>query len=313
MAVVETASFTAAALRLHATQSGVSQRIAKLEHQLKVQLFLRTPQGATATLAGRQLYQRASAILGLLSEAETELGLFAGGLEGSIHIGLMPALMRSVAGPVQRRLIAQHPNLEIRLTELVNSDLIQSVLRGEIDFAIVPRFDAPDSVLMTSLGSTYEVLVLANRYIENHGQPVDLGQQRPLSLVLQSPGSIRRDSILERLKSAGIKVDQVVNIDSMFGTFEYIEATDFAAILPAVMMLKEAENRQLCIRPILKPRMDLGLIAIENKVTRHPSIGALLKLEYASELAIVDRRLATFWHGFLPRQASTPDGSREPD
>ena len=43
MAVVETASFTAAALRLHATQSGVSQRIAKLEHQLKVQLFLRTP------------------------------------------------------------------------------------------------------------------------------------------------------------------------------------------------------------------------------------------------------------------------------
>ncbi|NBT72279.1 MAG: LysR family transcriptional regulator [Betaproteobacteria bacterium] len=225
MAVVETASFTAAALRLHATQSGVSQRIAKLEHQLKVQLFLRTPQGATATLAGRQLYQRASAILGLLSEAETELGLFAGGLEGSIHIGLMPALMRSVAGPVQRRLIAQHPNLEIRLTELVSSDLIQSVLRSEIDFAIVPRFDAPDSVLMTSLGSTYEVLVLANRYIENHGQPVDLGQQRPLSLVLQSPGSIRRDSILERLKSAGIKVDQVVNIDSMFGTFEYIEDT----------------------------------------------------------------------------------------
>jgi DNA-binding transcriptional LysR family regulator len=187
------------------------------------------------------------------------------------------------------------------------------VLRGEIDFAIVPRFDAPDSVLMTSLGSTYEVLVLANRYIENHGQPVDLGQQRPLSLVLQSPGSIRRDGILERLKSTGIKVDQVVNIDSMFGTFEYIEATDFAAILPAVMMLKEAENRQLCIRPILRPQIDLDLISIENKVTRNPSIGALLKLEYASELATVERRLATFWHGFLARQTSTPDGSREPD
>ena len=146
IAVVETASFTTAAVRLHATQSGVSQQIAKLEEQLDVQLIDRTVNGASPTPAGKRLYEKALMIIDLLVQAESEARAFRKGLEGSVHIGLMPALTRVIAGPVHRRVIKNHPNLAIQITEQVSTDLIQSVLKGDIEFAIVPMFEAPESI-----------------------------------------------------------------------------------------------------------------------------------------------------------------------
>ncbi len=62
VAVIEEGSFTRAAGRLAATQSGVSQRIAKLERNLDV-VLLRAPAGVMPTSAGQALYRKCVAIL----------------------------------------------------------------------------------------------------------------------------------------------------------------------------------------------------------------------------------------------------------
>ena len=86
-AVVEEGSFTAAARRLNATQSGVSQQVAKLERHLGVALLVRGNQRATPTPGGRQLYLRSIAILRELSATEAALREYGHGIAGSVAVG----------------------------------------------------------------------------------------------------------------------------------------------------------------------------------------------------------------------------------
>lgn len=97
VAVVEEGSFTRAAHRLSATQSGVSQQIGKLERRLDVILLRRSPSGVDPTPAGHALYRKSVAVLEEIARAKTEARSYAGGMTGTIRLELMPALTRSAS------------------------------------------------------------------------------------------------------------------------------------------------------------------------------------------------------------------------
>src|SRR5260221_13695614 len=62
-AVAEEGSVSAAARRLHLSQSALSQTVQSLERQLGVQLLLRSSTGVTAPEAGRILLREARALI----------------------------------------------------------------------------------------------------------------------------------------------------------------------------------------------------------------------------------------------------------
>lgn len=291
VAVVETQSFTAAAARLNATQSGVSQQIARLERSFGIELIARSPQGAIPTPAGRHLYQRAVQIIRDLAATETALRSFDHGVSGLIRLGLMPAMTRSLAGPVQRRFMADHPNVRVTVTEHVSSHLIKEVSAGRIDLGIVPAFNAPDAISVWPVGRSSEVLVHRGTNHKDHMKAIDLVDLPPLRLILQSAGNIRRETILAQIKAAQITILELLDLDSMFGTLEFIEHSDFVTILPAIMMIPEIENRSLCVRPIRKPSIDLELIAIEPSSREQSLIAPLLRERFSSQIADFNRDL----------------------
>src|SRR4051794_41847017 len=72
IAVCEEGSFTRAAERENATQSGISQHVAAAEQALGVKLFERTPNGVTPTPAGLRYYRRCVEAGGTLDQAADE-------------------------------------------------------------------------------------------------------------------------------------------------------------------------------------------------------------------------------------------------
>ena len=106
VAVYEERSFTAAAEREHATQSGVSQHIRKLEDRFGVKLFSRDRGTVAPTPAGDSYYRRCVELLRAYQAADSSVRSFAGGLTGEIAVGLMPTMTRCAlaADPV-----ALHP------------------------------------------------------------------------------------------------------------------------------------------------------------------------------------------------------------
>jgi len=291
-AVVEEGSFTAAAMRLNATQSGISQQVAKLERHLGIVLLMRGNQRATPTPAGRQLYLRSIAILRELSAAEAALREYGHGVAGSVVVGLMPAMTRCISGPLQRKFMMDHPNVQIRLIERTSSDLIEAVTSGDIDFAIVPAFNAPDAIRCRPIGTTEEVLVHRGQRHNAHMRPVALNELSPIRLILQPPGNLRRERILTSLKAERVAILDTLELDSTLAVLEYVQHSEFATIMPAMAMIPEIERRNLCVRPIRSRSLKLDLVAIEPNRREPSPIADLLVAAFADSIKRVNQTVS---------------------
>jgi LysR family transcriptional regulator, nitrogen assimilation regulatory protein len=117
VAAYEERSFTAAAKREHATQSGVSQHVRKLEERLGAKLFSRDRGCVVPTPAGEAYYERSVELLRLASAADSAVSRFRGSLTGEIVAGLMPTMTRSALAPALSRFTDEQPNVVIRVVE----------------------------------------------------------------------------------------------------------------------------------------------------------------------------------------------------
>src|SRR5262245_16486200 len=99
IAVCEEGSFTRAAARENATQSGISQHVAAVERALGTKLFERWAGGVTPTPAGLRYYKRCVAAVGELETAGEEARALASRVTGDLRIGLMPTFTRAVLAP----------------------------------------------------------------------------------------------------------------------------------------------------------------------------------------------------------------------
>lgn len=119
--IFEDGSFNKAARRLNATQSGLSVQIRNLEESLGASLFERTAKGVSPTPAGIRLYGVAVDILRQLDGVGNDLRNLSGHISGPLRVGLMPTFTRGILAPVLGRFLAQHPNVEISVIEVLIS------------------------------------------------------------------------------------------------------------------------------------------------------------------------------------------------
>src|SRR5215472_2343406 len=89
-AVAETGSFTKAGIRTAVSQPALSVSIAKLEEELGVRLFHRTPKSVTLTPAGSRFHATAKEVLDACNKVKAELR--ANIADRSLRIGALRTL-----------------------------------------------------------------------------------------------------------------------------------------------------------------------------------------------------------------------------
>ena len=263
VAAYEERSFTAAAQREHATQSGVSQHIRKLEQSLGVNLFSRDKGQVVPTPAGDSYYQRCIDVLRAHATATSTVKTFASGVDGAIVIGLMPTMTRCLLAPVLAEYTRAHPNTVVRIVEGYSAPLTQQVRAGELDFAVVPAFPGLPGLKSRLFLRTPEVLVSGADAAEKHMAPVDLRGLGALKLVLPSKVNTRRQSIETYCGSNGIEIARLIEMDAMLGTLDFVARSDWRTILPGIMMAIDDPAGRLKINPLADPPLMLDLVLIE--------------------------------------------------
>jgi DNA-binding transcriptional LysR family regulator len=263
VAAYEERSFTAAAKREHATQSGVSQHILRLEARLGTRLFYRDRGRVVPTPAGEAYYRRCVELLRLADAAEGTVGRFAKGVTGEVFVGLMPTMTRSALAPSLSRFIDEHPNVAIRIVEAYSAVLTQQVRSGLLDFAVVPALATTPGIASQHFLRTIEVLVSRWNSGLKHLDPVRLRDLGVSNFVVPGPQNTRRNSIEIYLSANGVKYDRLLELDAMLGTLDFVARSDWLTILPGVMMASDIKQREVTINPIVDPVFILDLVMIE--------------------------------------------------
>jgi DNA-binding transcriptional LysR family regulator len=304
VAAYEERSFTTAAERENATQSGVSQHIRKLEEALGVKLFTRDKGQVAPTPAGDGYYQRCIDVLRAYEAATRAARAYARGLEGEVTVGLMPTMTRCALAPALSHFIEEHPNVTVRVIEGYSGTLTQRVRGGELDFAIVPAFPGLAGLKSRLFLHTPEVLVSRASSGLRHLEPLRLADLGPIKLILPSPINTRRRTLETYCASNGVQVSRALELDAMFGTLDLISRSDWVAILPGIMMAIDGAGGELCINPIVSPELGLDLVMIEP--SRRQMTEAALA--FLGRMELESRNLNACWQPIAAGKTTAASG-----
>ena len=273
IAVYEEGSFTRAALRENATQSGVSQHVSSLETFLGAPLFDRRAGGVDPTHAGRLFYARAIAALRNLDAGVSEVRASRGGLSGEVRAGLMPAFTRAALAPALESFVADHPQVRIEVIEGYSGALSDMVRAGSIDFALVPAGVAVTGLDQSPVARDREMLVTARDFAPTAGlahlAPVQLAALGPLRVVVPGRANVRRARLDGYFAAQGVQLAAVLEMDSMLGTLELVARSDWVTVLPGIICAGDADGATRRVHPLTGPDLHSDFVLIE------PARGAL--------------------------------------
>ncbi len=264
VAVYEEGSFSRAAERLNATQSGLSMQIQNLEAQAGLRLFDRTSRGVAPTHAGRHFYTRATAILRQVAEAGMELENLGGTISGEIRIGLMPTFTRGALPPALAGFLREYPNVRVSITEAYSAVLTDQVASGSLDFAVVPKAPGRDGLRSSYLGTDRELLVCRAGTGPAHLAPARLADMPPLHLVLPAPGNARRDMFEAYAEIHGVPIAAIVDMDAMIATLEFVANSDWMTILPTTICYNDLDGGVRTLHPLVEPPLTVDYVLIER-------------------------------------------------
>lgn len=140
--VVLSGGITAAAQKLNRVPSNITARIQKLEQELDTQLFLREKNRLRISSAGEQLLPYAQQMIKLSQQAINELQQTTP--NGRLTIGAMEAVTATRLTEPLRRFHQEFPNVDLQIKSGPTGYLIDQVLAGNIDLALVadPQHDS---------------------------------------------------------------------------------------------------------------------------------------------------------------------------
>jgi LysR family tcuABC transcriptional regulator len=253
IAVCEEGSFTRAAAREHATQSGISQHVAAVERSLGVKLFERSPAGVKPTPAGLRYYKRCVEAVGRIESANEEVRKFANLVSGDLRVGLIPTLTRAALAPTLERFAPRYPDVRLRIIEGYSGVLTEMVLADDLDFAVVPTTEGRVGLRSRLLVRDREMLVSGPQRGLSPLEPVRLRDCGPLKIILPTWSNVRRRNIEIYFQTHGVEVADVIEMDAMIGTLEFVARTDWVAILSGLICISDVGKHERVINPIYDP------------------------------------------------------------
>lgn len=139
LTVLETGSFSAAALDLDSAQSAVSYAVAELERELGAKLLERGRFGARPTTVGKQIASHARQMLALEDAVRQEAELSRGDLSGTVRVATFRSVASRIVPKAMLRLTRSYPKLKVQLLEADGdaAELERLVFQGQAELSFM--------------------------------------------------------------------------------------------------------------------------------------------------------------------------------
>ena len=197
-------NITRAAERLRVSQPNITVAIKKLEGELGIQLFDRSQKQLSLTPEGAVFLGRVEVALRNIQDAVLEVNDYKQLQKGTIKIGIPPMmgayLFPKIFSSFQRR----YSHLDVYLHEEGSVAIREQLERDELDFGIIiiPE-GSPNLQLLPMARSQIVCCVPAGSDLAAR-KAVTLQDIEDRNLIMLKEGSFLRQTMLEKMKTAGI-------------------------------------------------------------------------------------------------------------
>lgn len=245
----EEQNVTRAARRLNVVQPALSTQIRNLEKEFGLRLFERTNRGMTPTAAGRTLYDLCRPVLRDLENIRQQMASQAGRVSGEISAGIISSLTHSVVAETLAEMAARHPEAVVHVTEAYSGTLLDAVIDGSLDFAIVNNLGETPGIIRQRIIVESLVLVTGAGSGRRLDAPVDPAELHDLDLVLPSRRHGLRVPIDRWLIAQGLEITPRLELDVLTPTLRLVEMSDWATIMPGSAVVHGVREGRLRAAP----------------------------------------------------------------
>ncbi|MBH3424906.1 MULTISPECIES: LysR family transcriptional regulator [Pseudomonas] len=179
--VVQTGSFTRAAVALGLPNARISQRITDLERVLGVRLLNRTTRAQSLTEDGHIYFGKCLVILEAIEELEGSLSTDPAHFSGKVRVETLRSVAHWIIAPRLEAFYQRHPNIALSLR---SSDRISNLAEEGIDCAIRGGHLEDSEMVARHVCDVKLGLYAAPQYLEEYG-PIataeDLANTRKIS------------------------------------------------------------------------------------------------------------------------------------
>jgi LysR family transcriptional regulator, nitrogen assimilation regulatory protein len=236
LCVAQEGNITRAARRLNIVQPALSMQLAKLETSLGKQLFYRMAHGMSLTPAGEVLARLVDPIVKDVDRARDEMAQLDGRISGRVSIGMITSAAQSTLPISTSKIAVQYPEIRLLVCEGYSDTMLDWVLAGQLDIAIV---NAP--VRGTSLVTRHildEEMMIAYRAGTKLALPrvVPFVSLNKLDLVTPSRRHGLRRILDDVAAEAGFSLAPRLEIDTLPAICEVVASTDLVTILPGIAL-----------------------------------------------------------------------------
>jgi DNA-binding transcriptional LysR family regulator len=253
LCLAQEGNMTRAAAQLNIVQPALSMQIAKLEKSLGKQLFYRSAHGVSLTPAGETLVTLAGSIMQNIDHARDEMARLDGKISGRVNIGMITSAAQSTLAPSSAKIAAKHPEIQLLVCEGYTEVLLEWVLTGQLDIAIINK--QPGKFSLVSHHVLDEEMMLARNPKAGAVLPkiVPFGQIEKMDIVVPSRRhGLRR--ILDSVASeAGFSLKPRLEIDTLSAICEVVATTDLVTILPGIALHSALSAGTLVAHRLRKP------------------------------------------------------------
>jgi DNA-binding transcriptional LysR family regulator len=237
-----------AARSLGISQPAATKMIQDLEIDFEVKLFDRTNRGVVPTVFGETLIRHGKLIFAQISNAAQDLDDLSEGNAGRVVVGTLLAASASLLPAAIERLLADRPNVAIKIIEGTNEVLMPALLSGEIDMVVgrLPSHRHRSKIRQEKLFEDHILAVTGPQHPLAGRADISFAQTKPFGWILPPLETTLRRQVDHFFTGQQAYVPPVsIESVSYLTNRSLLQSRNLIGLMPTEVVAQDIENGHL--------------------------------------------------------------------
>lgn len=244
--IVDEGSFTAAAEKLHYTQSTITFQIGQLEEELSVKLFEKIGRRMVLTSAGKDLIPKVDEVFHAVNKLQyLNSNIFD--CEGELHIGVAETYLCYKLPQILKTVVSKAPKAKLHIHSMNCYDIRNRLIDGTLDVGIFYQDIGgyEENLTIQPMESFPVVLVSSPNIAKRFSDFTTPNQQHKVPLIINEPNCIFRQIFEKYLRDSSIILDYTIELESIATIKNLVQNDVGVSFLPRFVVEEELQSGAL--------------------------------------------------------------------